>query len=126
MSPQLRLGKVFTVTVAEVPAQQRSSLHRLLPLWIQNWLDFYINTTCGSHEPFFISGFYIPQMDLSRVKFCFCVGGVDFQDEDKHFVKRAFNLANRLDEDLKCWARQEFSEALYAWCLPQFNQFEFN
>lgn len=125
MTPQLRFGKVFTVTCADVLPEEMGPLQRRLPSWIENWLDFYL-PTAGIHNPFFLTGFYIPQNDPSRCKFLFTLGGLDFDGHDKDFVKRAFTLSNRLDEDLKRFVRQNFDHRLYAWCLPQFNQFEFN
>lgn len=125
MTPQLRFGKVFTVTCADVLPEEMGTLQRRLPPWIQNWLEFYLPTV-GTVNPFYITGSYVPQNDPTRCKFLFTISGLEFDDPDKDFVKRAFTLANRLDEDLKKFARMHFDRHMYAWCLPQFNQFEFN
>lgn len=125
MTPQIELGKVFTVTCADVMNQQMADLQRKLPSFVHNWLDFYL-PTIGTANPFFLSAFYIPQMDPGRCKLCFTIGGVDFSGPDRHFIRKAYMLANRLDEELKRWVRQEFGSGIYIWCLPQFNQFEFN
>lgn len=126
MAPQVNFAKVFTVTCADVLPEEMKSLQRQLPQWIQNWLEFYLPTVGSPASPYFVAGFFIPQSDPSRCKFLFTIGGLDYKDPDRHFVKRAFTLSNRLDEDLKKWVQQRFDRGLYVWCLPQFNQFEFN
>lgn len=125
MAPQVRFGKCFSVTCADVFPEELGPLQRQLPGWIQKWLEHYLPTV-GSVNPFFVTGFFLPLNDPSRFKFIFTVGGVDFEAPDRQFVNRAFTLANRLDDDLKAFLRLHFGHQMYAWCLPQFNQFEFN
>lgn len=125
MPPQVELGKVFTVTCADVTYQQMADLQRKLPSFVKNWLEFYL-PTITTVERFFISSFYIPQMDPGRCKLLFSIGGSTFAVSDRHFIRQAYTLANRLDEELKRWVRNEFGSGIYIWCLPQFNQFEFN
>lgn len=124
MTPQACYGKVFTVTCADVLPEEMPSVQRMLSKWIQNWLEFYLPTV-GITAPFYLSGFFIPQTDPTRCKFLFTLGGLDFDGRDKDFVKRAFTLSNRLDEDLKNHCRLHYDRRMYVWCLPQFNQFEF-
>ncbi|UYL15027.1 E4 ORF2 [Bat mastadenovirus] len=126
MPPQVLFGKVFTVTCADVLPEELEPLQRCLPGWIRDWLSTYL-PTLGVEHPFFLSGSFIPQSCPHRCQFSFSVGGRHFQDATgQHFMDMAFALSNRLDVELKQFLQLRFSPCTYAWCLPQFNQFEFS